>query len=107
MAIIPTVEQARELREVYDGNPVIDEVEITLRQRGVESPDAAAAKLEMLVAIDPLYRFLTIRECDAVVARFVLVDDLCCPCYTEPPRDPDDPGAYPGPNPDCECECHQ
>ena len=32
MAIIPTVEQARELREVYDGNPVIDEVEITLRQ---------------------------------------------------------------------------
>lgn len=29
-----------------------------------------------------------------------------CDCEDEAPRDPDDPGAYPGPDPDCECECH-
>jgi hypothetical protein len=37
-------------------------------------------------------------------------DDECCPeCYCdrgEMPMDPNDPGAYPGPDPDCDCGCH-
>lgn len=35
-------------------------------------------------------------------------DDPCdaCDCATQAPRDPDDEGAYPGPDPDCRCECH-
>jgi hypothetical protein len=36
-------------------------------------------------------------------------EDECgaCDCATEAPRDPDDPGAYPGPDEDCECPCHE
>jgi hypothetical protein len=30
-----------------------------------------------------------------------------CDCATQAPRDPWDPGAYPGPDPECECECHE
>lgn len=30
-----------------------------------------------------------------------------CDCATEMPRDPDDPGAYPGPDPDCDCVRHE
>jgi hypothetical protein len=36
-------------------------------------------------------------------------DEECavCDCATQAPRDPYDPGAYPGPDPDCQCECHE
>jgi hypothetical protein len=35
-------------------------------------------------------------------------DEECreCDCDIEPPCDPNDPGAYPGPDEDCECLCH-
>jgi hypothetical protein len=42
--------------------------------------------------------------------RPVTADDLhCrgCDCDDQPPRDPDDPGAYPGPDPDCDCLHHE
>jgi hypothetical protein len=29
-----------------------------------------------------------------------------CDCAGEMPYDPNDPGAYPGPDEDCDCECH-
>lgn len=29
-----------------------------------------------------------------------------CGCGDEMPRDPNDEGAYPGPDPDCNCLCH-
>lgn len=35
-------------------------------------------------------------------------DDECrfCDCADEMPYDPDDPGAYRGPDEDCQCWCH-
>lgn len=35
-------------------------------------------------------------------------DDECrdCDCADEMPYDPNDPGAYPGPDEDCTCPCH-
>jgi hypothetical protein len=30
-----------------------------------------------------------------------------CDCAEQAPRDPNDPGAYPGPDPECDCPCHE
>jgi len=73
MPIIPTREQARELEAAYAGNPVIDELETVLRGRGATGPDSAAHILQELLLGELLA--VTRRERDAVLARFVLVDD--------------------------------
>jgi hypothetical protein len=76
MNIIPDPVEAQKLRALYDGNPVIDAAELSLRSRGAGDVRDAVRLLEAWQAPE-----LSQRERTAVLARFVPDPaDRCAVC---------------------------